>query len=80
MEAAGIEHGPKRSVNRGVGDQSGAESGALQGTSSHIDRDLGANLDADVSRLIGAWPRLSRATKARILELAAAAIQDAEST
>lgn len=65
MEAAGIEHGPKSSGNQGVGNQSGAESGALGAREAPIDPELAAVVDA--------WPALPAAIKAGILAMVRAA-------
>lgn len=61
MEAAGIEPMAKSSENRGVGDQSGAECGALGAREASIDPELAAVVDA--------WPGLPRAIKAAILAM-----------
>ena len=65
VEAAGIEPGPKSTGNSGVGDQSGAECGALGVQSAPIDPDLRA--------VIEHWPALPEAIKAGILAMIRAA-------
>jgi hypothetical protein len=65
VEAAGIEPGQKSSGNRGVGNQSGAECGALGARDAPLDPDLAAVVDA--------WPALPAAIKAGILAMIRAA-------
>ncbi|TWU06886.1 hypothetical protein CA54_52880 [Symmachiella macrocystis] len=65
MEAAGIEPDPKSSGNRGGGDQSGAESGALNVQNAPTDPDLQVIIDA--------WPALPEAIKVGILAMIRAA-------
>lgn len=65
MEAAGIEHSQKLSRNRGVGNRSGAESGALGAQTGPNDPRLAA--------VIGAWPSLPEPIKAGILAMIRAA-------
>ena len=65
MEAAGIEPGPKSSGNMGVGNQSGAECGALGAREDPLDPDL--------TRVIEAWPTLPPAIHAAILAMIDAA-------
>jgi len=65
MEAAGIEHCPKSSANKGDGGQSGAECGALGAQN--------APLDADLAAVVDAWPKLPEAIKTGILAMVTAA-------
>ncbi len=61
MEAAGIEHGPKSSGNQGVGNESGAECGALGAREA---------LNAPgLAEVVEAWPTLPEAIKAGILAM-----------
>ena len=64
----GAEHGQKSSGNQGVGNQSGAESGALGAENAPIDPELAAVVDA--------WPALPEAIKAGILAMVTAARRD----
>jgi len=61
VAAAGIEHGPKSSGNPGVGNQSGAQSGAVAARESPIDPEFAA--------VVNAWPALPEAIKAGILAM-----------
>jgi hypothetical protein len=81
VEAAGIETGPKSSENHAVGDQSGAESGAL-GVKNALARLPGngasdqqcapgipKTVDAELLTVIDAWPDLPPLAKAGILAM-----------
>ncbi|MCC7086404.1 MAG: hypothetical protein IT427_15495 [Pirellulales bacterium] len=59
MEAAGIELGPQSSGNNGVGNQSGAKSGALGAQKAPLDPDLAAVVDA--------WPDLPAEVKEAVM-------------
>ena len=65
MEAAGIEPAPKSSGNQGVGNQSGAECGALNAQRAEFPPDLAAVVDA--------WPTLPAAIRTAILAMLDAA-------
>jgi hypothetical protein len=66
MEAAGIEPGPKSSGNRGVGNQSGANSGALGARAAGL---ADAPTDPGLARLVTAWPTLPEEVRARVLKM-----------
>lgn len=61
MAGTGFEYPANSSENRGVADESGADSGALGAQVGAIDPELGAIIDA--------WPTLPDAIKAGILAM-----------
>jgi hypothetical protein len=65
VEAAGIEPDPRSSGNSAGGDQSGAESGALDPRN--------AEFDPDLSAVVEVWPKLPEAIRAGIMAMIRAA-------